>query len=108
VVAVIAATRWAIRRPSRALPLAVALAGAAGFVLLRNHYELEDSPFMWTLLAVCSGTFAATASVGVLARQRLRSSLNYGLLAAALVPLLFAGYIVLAINVCWVTSCDMS
>ncbi len=51
-VGALAAVRWASKAYTRFAPLTAALVAGATFVLVRDHYDLEDSAFLRTL--VCS------------------------------------------------------
>ena len=81
---------WAWRHPLRLVPFAVAVAAAAAFTVVRNQYKLEDSVASSFLpLAVSCAVAAALAS-------------------AFLVPILYGGYLAVALTACGLTSCDYS
>ena len=100
--------RWAAARSVRFVPLAVALAATTAFILTRNRYDLEDSEFLWVLLAFCSGALVGTVAACLLSRERTRAAVLFGALAMALVPIFFVVYIAAALTLCLVTGCDMS
>ena len=104
--AVIVAARLTAAKHARAVPLIVAIPATALFVILRNHYKLEESPFLWTLSAVCAGTFAATLALSTVLRQPLRRAAVYGLVAGALVPGLLIAYYAALFTSCLVGGCD--
>jgi hypothetical protein len=108
VAGILFAIRWANREPARYVSLAAAIGSAIGFTLARNHYELEDSRFLWTLLAASNLALATTAGGSLVARQGVRGSLRYGFLAGVLVPILFVAYIAAALTLCLITNCDLS
>lgn len=100
--------RWALARPPRLVPLLVALPASILFILARNRWDLEDSEFLWALLAGSAGAFVATVALCLSTRQRWRRSLVFGAIAAVLVPILFGAYVAAALTTCLVTDCDMS
>jgi hypothetical protein len=108
VAAAVVAIRWARSRPARFAPLIAAIAAAAGFVLVRDHYSLEDSAFLLALSVFCSlaGVIAAAACVAL--RQGIRGLSIYVALAVVLVPVLFGAYLTLRLSICLVTGCDQS
>jgi hypothetical protein len=103
----LAALRWALRRPARFAPLIVSIAGAVAFTVVADAEGLEESAFLTALGLACAaaGVVAALASLG--ARAGARSSLNYGVLAAALVPFLFGAGIILQYTACLISGCDL-
>src|SRR4051794_26659634 len=88
------AARLAATRPPRATPLAAGLAVTAAFIVVQQHYRLEESPFIWALVVSCAAAFLAAFVVSGMLRQPLCAATLYGLLAGALVPALFVAYIV--------------
>ena len=90
------------------MSLAAALGSATAFILARNHYELEESRFLWTLLAASTLALATATRSSLVVRQGMRRSPCYGLLSALVVPILFVAYIAAGLTVCWITSCDLS
>jgi hypothetical protein len=106
--AIIVAIRWAKARPSRAVPLSLALAATAVFVVIRNHYNLEDTAFLWALLAICAGATVTSAGTSLLTRRDARAAMGYGALAGALVPLIFIASVIVDLSSCLVTSCDLN
>lgn len=99
---------WAVRdRPQRAVPIATALGAATVFALARNHYNLEESAFAWTFLAACGAAFLTTMVGLLLLRDGLRRALQYGIVAALLLPGMFIGYIVVLLTSCLFTGCGL-
>jgi hypothetical protein len=92
--------RMVAERAARGVPLAVAVGAATVFVLARNHYDLEDSRFVWALVAVAGGAFFTTVVASVLVRQGVRRAVRYGGVAALLQPGLFVAYIVARLTYC--------
>ena len=101
----ILAARLTAARPARAVPMTFATAGTALFVVLRNHYKLQESPFLWTLSAMCAGAFAATLAVSAVLRQPPRRAAVYGVVAGALVPALLIAYYLVLFTSCLVRDC---
>ena len=106
--AVVFAARWAAARPARVTPLALALVAATVFILIRNHYDLEDSAFLWGLLAVSASASVTTAGVALTTRQGARDSFIFGVVAGVLLPILFIAYLALRLTICLITDCDLS
>jgi hypothetical protein len=106
--AVVFATRRAAARPARVTPLVLALVAATLFILIRNQYDLEDSAFLWGLLAVSASASVASAGIALTTRQGARDSFIFGVLAGVLVPLLFVAYLALRLTICLITDCDLS
>ena len=100
--------RWAWRGWERTVPLVAAVAAATAFVLIRDRYDLEDTRFL-SALAAASAVAAAGAGAGSLPlTRRTRTATAYALLAAALVPALFAASIAVRYSACLVSGCDQS
>ena len=99
---------WAMTRPVRIVPLVIGVVAGVVFTITRNHYRLQESPFVWALIAIGGGAVAATTGLVLLARRDLRSSFGYGALAGALVPMTFAAYLAVALTICAITNCDHS
>jgi hypothetical protein len=108
VVGVAVAVRASVGRPARAVPILLSATATLLFVAVRNHYDLEEARFGWTLVAFAAGACAATFVAALFARQPLGRSATYGLIAAGLVLPLLISYYVLLLMSCLVTSCDMS
>ncbi len=106
--AIIVAIRWAKARPLRAVPLGVALAATVVFVVIRNDHNLEDTAFLWALLAVCVGAAVTSAVISLVTTRSARDAIACGALAGVLVPSLFIGWIVVDLTSCLITSCDQS
>jgi hypothetical protein len=104
----VAVVRWAWPHPRRFVPLTVATLAATAFTVLRNQYNLEDSEFLLLLAASCALAGAVTAGVAPAVRQAWRTASIHGAFAAFLVPLLYGGYLAVALTICWVTACDRS
>jgi hypothetical protein len=102
------AVRWASKRPARFVPLLAATGSATAFVLVRNHYGLEDSAFLFVLALFCSIAAAVAAGVSIVLRRNIRSSPAYTVLAVMLVPLLFGAYVSLRLGSCLITGCELS
>jgi hypothetical protein len=96
----ILAIRVVAGRAARGVPLAVGLGAATVFVLARNHYDLEDSRFVWVFLAVAGGAFLITVVVALLVRQGARRAVRYGAVAVLLQPAFFIAYIVALLTYC--------
>jgi hypothetical protein len=88
----VVAARLARAKPARAVPLVAAAAATVLFVVIRDAYELEDSPFLLALAAVCVGAFVTALSISAGLRQSLRCAATYGVVAGALVPALLVAY----------------
>ncbi len=106
--AIIVAIRWARARPSRAVPLGVALAATVIFVVIRNDHNLEDTAFLWALSAVCVGAAVTSAVISLVTTRNAHDAVAYGALAGVLVPSLFIGWIIVDLASCLITSCDQS
>jgi hypothetical protein len=106
VAGVIVAARLTGAQHARAVPVTVATAASALFVILRNHYKLEESPFLWALSAVSVGAFVATLAVSIVLRQPLRRAAVFGVAAGALVPALLIAYYAALFTSCLVGGCD--
>ena len=71
------------------------------FVLVRNHFDLEDARFIKVLLAFSTVALALSVAFSILLRSSLRLSLAFGAVAFLLVPVLYVVYLVLfVISVC--------
>jgi drug/metabolite transporter (DMT)-like permease len=107
-VGALAAVRWASKAYTRFAPLTAALVAGATFVLVRDHYDLEDSAFFRTLGVFCAIAAAITlASCLALGRGR-RTSAEHATVAAVLVPVLFGASLAVRYGLCLVTHCDQS
>jgi hypothetical protein len=81
--------------------LLVAGVSAAMFVVVRNHYDLEDAQFVKVLLAFSTAALALSMASSVLLHGSLRWSVALGAVAFLLVPVLYAVYLVLfVVSVC--------
>jgi hypothetical protein len=108
IVGVTVVVRASVARPVRAVPVLLSAAATLLFVAVRNHYNLEEARFVWTLVAFSAGACATTFAASLLVRQPIGRSVTYGVAAAGLVlPLLFSYYVLLLMS-CLVTGCDMS
>jgi glucose-6-phosphate-specific signal transduction histidine kinase len=74
------------------LPVSTAALAGAVAVLVRDHYDFEDTEAILTLLAACVAAALAAAGIAVGLRAHLRAALVYGLTAGALVTPLIAFY----------------
>ena len=85
--------RWDTARV--VLPLvAAALAGAVA-VLVRDHYDFEDTAAILTLIAACVAAALAAAAAALILRADRRSCLVHALTAGVLVtPLILFYYLV--------------
>jgi hypothetical protein len=71
------------------------------FVVVRNDLDLEESRFIYALLAFSAVGFALSVTSSILLGGSMRSSLALGVVASVLVPLLYVAYLVLfVISVC--------
>jgi hypothetical protein len=71
------------------------------FVVVRNHFDLEDSRFINALLAFSSVALAVSMASSVFMRCSMRSTVALGVVAFVLVPLLYVAYLVLfVVSVC--------
>src|SRR3954447_23309675 len=102
------AARLAATRPPRATPLAAGIAATAAFIVVQQHYKLEESPFIWALVVSCAAAFLTAFVVSRMLRQPLRAATLYALVAGALVPALFIAYIVARLTSCLSGGCDLS
>ena len=107
-VGALAAVRWASKAYTRFAPLTAALVAGATFVLVRDHYDLEDSAFLRTLVVFCAIAAAVTAASCLALRQGPRTSAEYATVAAVLVPMVFGASLLVRYSVCLVTDCDVS
>ena len=83
--------------------LVAALTGTAVFAVIQQNRHLEDEPFLHTLIAFSIAAFALALVSCLVLRVSVRASLASGVAASLLVPLLFAGYmIVRVIAICYV------
>jgi hypothetical protein len=104
-----AAIRWARRRSApRFASLITALVAATAFVLVRNHYGLEDTAFLRMLALFCAIAASVTAAICLALRTDFRASAGYTLLAGILVPTLFCTSILVRYSLCLITHCDLS
>jgi hypothetical protein len=108
VAAAVVVIRWARIQPARFAPLLAAIAAAAAFVLVRDHYSLEDSAFLLALSTFCSLAGVITAAACAALRQDIRGLSIYVALAVVLVPILFGAYLTLRLSICLITGCDQS
>ena len=107
-VGALVAVRWASKAYPRFAPLTAALVAAAAFVLVRDHYDLEDSAFLRTLAVFCAIAATITAVSCLALRQGRRTSAEYATVAAVLVPVLFGASLAVRYSLCLVTHCDQS
>jgi drug/metabolite transporter (DMT)-like permease len=74
------------------LPVCAAAAAGAVAVLVRDHYDFEDTAALLTLAGACVAAAATAAAAAVALRADRRSCLVYALIAATLVTPLIAFY----------------
>ena len=74
------------------LPVSAAAAAGAVAVLLRDHYDFEDTAALRTLAGACVAAAATAAAAAVALRADRRSCLVQALTAATLVTPLIAFY----------------
>lgn len=104
----LAAVRWASKAYARFAPLTAALVAGATFVLVRDHYDLEEMAFLGTLAVFCASAATVTAASSLALRQGRRTSAEYAAVAAALVPVLFGASLAVRYSLCLVTRCDLA
>jgi hypothetical protein len=107
-VGALVAVRWASKAYTRFAPLTAALVAGAAFVLVRDHYDLEDSAFLRTLAVFCGIAATITAASCLALREGRRTSAEYAMVAAVLVPVLFSASLAVRYSLCLVTHCDQS
>lgn len=75
---------------------------------MRNHYDLEDSAFLRTLVVFCAIAAAITAACCLVLRRGPRTSAEYATVAAVLVPVLFGASLLVRYSLCLIADCDLS
>lgn len=101
--------RWAqARRSARYVPLAAGASGAVAFVIVRNHFGLEDSEFVLALILSCSLAAVTAAAASLWIGQGRRVSSIYAAAAVGLVPVFFGVHLVLLFTTCLLVGCDMA
>jgi hypothetical protein len=85
--------------------LVAALASTAIFVVVRNDLDLEDSRFIYAMLAFSTLAFALSAASCLILASSMRSSVGLGVVAFLSVPLLYVAYLALfVVAVCLIGS----
>jgi hypothetical protein len=85
--------------------LVAAIASTALFVVVRNSLDLEDSRFIYAMLAFSTLAFALSAASCLILGSSMRSSVGLGALAFLVVPLLYVAYLALfVVAVCLIGS----
>lgn len=103
------AIQWARRRSApRFASLMTGLVTATAFVLVRNHYGLEDTAFLRMLALFCALAAAVTAAICLALRTGFRASAGHTVLTGILVPTLFCTSILVRYSLCLITHCDLS
>jgi predicted ABC-type sugar transport system permease subunit len=100
-----------MRVAARFVMLAIALACAVGFTLVRNRYDLEDSSFLAALAAFCVAATTSATVASLALRNAIRSALIHGATAGLLVPLLYGAWVFpVHIGACSISGgvCDSS
>jgi peptidoglycan/LPS O-acetylase OafA/YrhL len=80
-------------RLTRLLTLVAAGAAAAGFAPVRNHFKLEDTPFLVALTAFCVCAALAAGTISLAHRDGLRRALGHASVAVLLVPVFYGAYL---------------
>ena len=92
IVGIAFAVRVNVRRPVRAVPFVASAVATVVFVAVRNHYDLEESRFLWALAAFAGAACLAAFSTSLVVRQPVGRSATYGAAAAGLVLPLLVSY----------------
>jgi hypothetical protein len=85
--------------------LLAAVASTAIFVVVRNNLDLEDSRFIYAMLAFSTLAFGLSAASCLILGSSMRSSSALGVVAFIAVPLLYVAYLALfVVAVCLIGS----
>jgi hypothetical protein len=85
--------------------LLAAVASTAIFVVVRNNLDLEDSRFIYAMLAFSTLALGLSAASCLILSSSMRSSIALGVFAFIAVPLLYVAYLALfVVAVCLIGS----
>jgi hypothetical protein len=85
--------------------LVAAVLATIAFTIVRDTQDLEDTAFIAALVVSCAAAAIVAAALRIAAHTPW---LTAALLAAVLVPVLYAAWIVVRLAACLVTGCDMA